>query len=115
MELKHTNLQRRSLLRAASLSAAGLGLGGCAVARTSPGDSSTVAGDPWARAQDILDTFKKPLVFRKQDFPITAYGAAPCKTLMVSGYVAHHEPGQVSTPAPDATDCPAATMSSNSS
>jgi polygalacturonase len=109
MKLKHIaksiNPQRRTLLRAASLSAAsaaGLTLGGCAAAGAG---GLASAADPWSRAQTIVDSFKKPLAFRKQDFPITAYGAAPCKTVMVQGFVAHHEPGQLSTPAPDAPDC----------
>jgi polygalacturonase len=102
MNSKHINPQRRSLLRAATVSAAGLSVGGCAVA------GAGGAADPWARARTIVDSFKKPLVFRKQDFPITAYGAAPCGTVEVTGYVAHHESGKVSTPAPGAPDCYAA-------
>jgi len=110
MTLKQINSQRRSLLRAASMSAAGLGLGGCAVAGKGTGSdgSSGPAADAWARARSIIDTFKTPLAFRKQDFLITAYGAAPCSTVKVTGYVAHHEPGQVDTPAPGAPDCHAA-------
>ena len=107
MTLKHINTQRRSLLTA-SLSAAGLGLGGCAVASKSGDAPAGPAADAWARARNIIVTFKTPLAFRKQDFLITAYGAAPCSTVKVTGYVAHHEPGQVSTPAPGAPDCYAA-------
>jgi polygalacturonase len=105
MKLKQMNPQRRTLLRAASVSAAGLTMGACALPRA--GDSAA-AGDPWARAQRIVDQFKTPIAFRKQDFVITAYGAAPCRAIMVKGYVEHHEEGQVSTPAPGSPDCYAA-------
>jgi polygalacturonase len=105
MKLKQMNPQRRTLLRAASVSAAGLTMGACALPRS--GDSAA-AGDPWARAQRIVDQFKTPIAFRKQDFVITAYGAAPCRAIMVKGYVEHHEEGQVSTPAPGSPDCYAA-------
>lgn len=106
MKSKQINPQRRSLLRAATVSAAGLGVAGCAATGTRTGAAGADAtGDAWARAQGIIDQFRTPLAFRKQDFVITAYGAAPCKTVMVNGYVAHHEPGQVSTPAAGAPDC----------
>ncbi|QNA89201.1 glycoside hydrolase family 28 protein [Massilia sp. Dwa41.01b] len=105
MQVKHTNAQRRSLLRAASVSAAGLSP---AAARW-PGAARQARVLPLraipGRAQTIVDRFRKPLAFRQQDFDITAFGAKPCKTRMVEGYVAHHEPGQVSTPVPDAPDC----------
>jgi polygalacturonase len=109
MTTKQINPQRRSLLRAATVSAAGLTVGGCAVARSGAGTGTTAdAGKAWTRAQGIIDSFKKPLVFRKQDFVITSYGAAPCRTIEVTGFVAHHEPGKLGTPAPDAPDCYAA-------
>jgi len=102
MTSKHTNLQRRALLRGVGVSAAGLTVGAPALAATPAKD------DPWARAQGIIDAFKKPLSFPKRDFAITAYGAAPCDVVTVNGYVAHHEPGQLTTPASNATDCYAA-------
>jgi polygalacturonase len=105
MKSKQINPQRRTLLRAASVSAAGLTVGGCAAAGAG---ATSPAGDPWARAQAIVDSFRKPLAFRKQDFPITAYGAAPCRTMKVTGFVAHHESGELSTPAAGAPDCYAA-------
>lgn len=109
MKSKYTNPQRRALLRGAWVSAASLGLGGCAASTgAGAGAASTQAADPWARARGIVDAFRTPLAFRKQDFPITAYGAVPCKAIMVAGYTGHHEPGQVSTPAPGAPDCYAA-------
>ena len=103
MAVKQINPKRRSLLRAASVSAAGLAVGGQALA-----GAAVAKNDPWARAQGIVDQFRKPLVFPKRDFLITAYGAEPCAAVMVTGYVADHEEGKVSTPAPGAKDCYAA-------
>ncbi|MCC2956889.1 glycoside hydrolase family 28 protein [Massilia sp. IC2-477] len=103
MTTRHINPYRRSLLRAASVSAAALGVGGPALAAKAPGKN-----DPWARAQGIIDQFKKPLSFPKRDFLITAYGAEPCEAIKVNGYVGHHQEGKVSTPAPGAKDCYAA-------
>ncbi|MEW6022132.1 MAG: glycoside hydrolase family 28 protein [Pseudomonadota bacterium] len=105
MTLTPNNPQRRTLLRAASASVAGLSVGAPALAAT--GQASAI-DQAWGRAQGIVDQFKMPLVFPKRDFDITGYGAKPCKTVMVAGYVAHHEMGQVSTPAPGAPDCYAA-------
>ena len=93
------NPQRRSLLRAASASVAGLSVGAPALA-----SQASAIDQAWARAQGIVDSFSKPLVFPQRDFLITAYGAKPCRSIMVAGYVAHHEMGQVSTPAPGASD-----------
>jgi hypothetical protein len=78
------NPQRRSLLRAASVSAAGLTMGACALPRA--GDTCR-RGRPVGARPAHHRPFKKPLAFRKQDFLITAYGAAPCKAIMVKGYV----------------------------
>ncbi|VXC46964.1 glycoside hydrolase family 28 protein [Massilia sp. 9I] len=97
------NSHRRSLLRAASASVAGLSVGGPALAAKAPAKT-----DPWARAQSIINQFKKPLSFPKRDFVITSYGAESCEAINVSGYVAHHEEGKVSTPAPGAKDSYAA-------
>ena len=69
-----TNPQRRNVLRAAS---AGAMLGGAAPLAL--GQAAPAASDPWATAQRIIDRFAKPLVFRKEDFPITKFGAKPCK------------------------------------
>ncbi len=104
MTTKHINPQRRSLLCAASASAAGLALSGPALAAKRP----AAKGDPWARARSIADQFRKPLSFPKRDFNITAYGAKPCEAITVTGYVGHHQEGKVSTPTPGAADCYAA-------
>ncbi len=102
MTSKQFNPRRRAIVRGACVSAAGLGIGAPALAAAA---SST---DPWTRAQGIIGQFSKPLSFPKRDFPITAYGAEACQAVMVDGYLAHHETGKVSTPAPGATDCYAA-------
>jgi len=90
------NLRRRALMRAAS--AAGIAMG------AGPVIAAADDSDPWRRAQAIADRFGKPLQFRKEDFLITAYGAAPCKVIQVKGYLGHHEDGMVATPAPGAPD-----------
>ena len=61
--------------------------------------------DPWQRAQSIIDGFARPLAFREEDFPITAYGAAPCKVVRATAWVSFVDEARVSTPAPDAADC----------
>ena len=93
-----TNQPRRNFLQA--LSATGLALtagGSVALAADPPG--------PWQRAQAIIDGFAKPPVFRDQDFPITAFAAAPCKTKQVSAWVSFVEKATIATPAADAVDC----------
>ncbi|MES2152464.1 MAG: glycoside hydrolase family 28 protein [Pseudomonadota bacterium] len=92
------NPQRRTLMRAAS--AAGITLG----AGLPGAASAALPADPWQRAQDIVDKFKQPLQFRKQDFVITAYGAAPCKAVQVTARISHTEKGPVPSPAPGAPD-----------
>jgi polygalacturonase len=87
------NPQRRSLLRGTAAGAL-LGTTGLAMA----------ADDPWQRAQAIIDRFATPLVFRKQDFDITAYGAAPCKLVKIAGHLSAEEKGQLDTPAPGSQD-----------
>src|SRR5690606_37823763 len=76
---------------------AGLTVGGQAQAAT--------AGDPWLRAQAIIERFKQPLVFPQREFVITDHGPRTCQVVTVDGYVAHHEAGKLTTPAPDAPDC----------
>lgn len=95
------NQQRRTLMRGAC--AAGM-------AMAAPLSLSAEAGndDPWKRAASIAASFQRPLTFREQDFPITARGAKPCKTVQINAYISHHDSGSVTTPAADATDCYAA-------
>lgn len=101
MNKHRIDTRRRALLRGAG--AASLALGGGAMSL--PAMAEDAPADPWRQAQAIAARFKTPLLFRKQDFPITAYGAKPCKLIAVQGFVGHHEPGLVSTPAAGAHDC----------
>lgn len=87
-----TNLQRRTLLKGAALLASSLP----AIAFAEP--------DPWARAQQIIDKFAKPLSFPDKDFVITASGATPCNVVKVAGLVESKKKGEVSTPAPGSPD-----------
>jgi polygalacturonase len=93
------NEQRRRLLRGAS--AAGAMLAGGAV-RAFALDAT--AADPWANAQRIIDHFAKPLRFREEDFPITAFGAKPCKLVELPAGGNEHAASRL-TPARDAHDC----------
>ncbi len=89
--------QRRALLKAVSSGSLALA-SGAGVAALAP-------GDPWVHAQAIMDRFKKPVSFRKQDFLITAYGAAPCALVKAKAWVSFIDEEMVDTPAPGATDC----------
>ncbi|SHG63983.1 glycoside hydrolase family 28 protein [Massilia sp. CF038] len=89
------NPGRRTLLRASS--AAGLlATGVPAIAQ---------ASDPWQRAQAIVDSFAKPLSFRKEDFPITAFGAKPARLTSIKGNLNDETVGMLDTPEPGSPDC----------
>jgi polygalacturonase len=60
------NYARRTLLQAGAL----MTLGAPAFA---------AAADPWQRAKQIADKLARPPRFRKEDFPITRYGAKTCE------------------------------------
>eukprot|EP01032_Pedospumella_encystans_P025524 gene25524-28844_t len=62
--------------------------------------SATTAIDPWERAADIVKRLSKPQVFRKQDFDVTKYGAAPCKVVKVKAWKSFEEQEEMNTPAP---------------
>ncbi|TFW31023.1 glycoside hydrolase family 28 protein [Massilia horti] len=83
--------RRRTLLKSAAaaglLSATGL-----------PSLAGAAPADPWARAQQIIDRFAKPLPFPKRDFDITKYGAKPCSLRKVKGFVTIEHKGEVDTP-----------------
>ncbi|WP_077037566.1 glycoside hydrolase family 28 protein [Pelomonas sp. KK5] len=62
--------------------------------------------DPWQQAQAIVDRFAaQPLVFRDEDFPITAHGAKPARLVPATAWISFTDEAAVQTPAPDATDC----------
>jgi polygalacturonase len=85
-------------MQAASATGLGLATGSGALAEIAP-------GDPWLQAQAIIDRLAKPLVFRKEDFPITKFGAATCKLVKTRAWISHDEEGEVNTPAAGAKDC----------
>ena len=60
--------------------------------------------DPWARAQQIIDRFARPLPFPQRDFVITEFGARPCALRKVAGFVTIEEKGDVDTPVAGAHD-----------
>jgi polygalacturonase len=95
------NQGRRKLMRATSAATALLSTGAVGHALAAPAPS----GDPWREAQSIVDRFAKPLAFRKEDFPITSFGAKPCALVDTTGQVASEVVGRLQTPAPGAHDC----------
>ena len=99
--MKQFQPPRRRFIQAAS--AAGLALGAPLRAL-----ASAAPADPWGQAQAIIDRFAKPLVFRDEDFPITAKGAVPCKVVTTTAWISFIEQASIHTPATDAKDCYAA-------
>ena len=91
MTVNHT---RRRLLGAGTSAAL---LAGCAAPQ--------LRADPWQRAQDIIDSFARPLAFRQQDFVVTDFGARSCALVKVNGHVDAETLGVLSTPAPGSPDC----------
>ena len=88
---------RRLFLRRASALAAGAG---AAV----PFPGARAGTDPWQRARDIAARCSRPLGFRKEDFPITAFGARPSQ-LVAARSTWRKEQWDVQTPAPGSPDC----------
>jgi polygalacturonase len=92
------NNQRRRFLRATSTAGALLASGAAPLA------AAETLADPWQRAQQIIDRCSRPLTFRKEDFPITAFGARTC-TLVPAKSTWRTSIRDVTTPAPNAHDC----------
>jgi polygalacturonase len=92
---------RRALLR--TVPAASLLLSGVTAAAPAARKAVTPP-DPWQRANDIIARFATPLVFRKEDFDVTAYGAKPASLVQVRGQVASLVDGVLDTPAPGSPD-----------
>jgi polygalacturonase len=98
------NHQRRTLLR--GVSAAGALLAGSACTLPAPAPGGVAGADPWARAAAIKARFATPLAFRDEDFPITAFGARPCRLVAVSATGAHGAgPRERMMPRPGSHDC----------
>lgn len=91
---------RRNFLRAlsatgaVSASLAG-GLPGAALAAAK---AKMPEDDPWQDAQAIIDRVRKPLVFRDEDFVVTAFGAQPCAVKPISAWVSFTERADMKTP-----------------
>lgn len=90
------NLRRRALMQASSAGTLLLA-GGCA-------SSVTTSADPWQRAQAIVDRFAKPLAFRPEDFPITAFGARPASMKRIQARLTDDTRGELQSPAPGTND-----------
>ncbi|MGV7206336.1 glycoside hydrolase family 28 protein [Oxalobacteraceae bacterium A2-2] len=90
------SMQRRTLLKGAAsagaLAAAGLPL------------AASAQSDPWARAQQIINSFATPLVFPNKDYDIKAFGARPCTLVTMAGLVELKRKGELQTPAPQSPD-----------
>jgi polygalacturonase len=103
------SLRRRRLLKGAAtmgaLAAAGsplLAAARAAAAQASP--AGAAQPDPWTRAQDIVQRFATPLAFPQRDYPITDFGAKPCKLVKVQGYPTIRKKGELETQAPGSHD-----------
>ena len=94
------NPGRRALLRAASAGVVRGGGAPLAVAQA----QAPATNEPWATARRIVDRFATPLVFRKEDFVITAFGAMPCKLTTVTS-TGGDEPLQRPSPVAKSPDC----------
>jgi polygalacturonase len=75
-----------------------------ALAAVTPFAAARESGDPWQRAQDIAARCSRPLNFRKEDFPIAAFGAKPSQ-LVAARSTWRKEQWDVKTPAPRSHDC----------
>ena len=95
--------QRRNFMQAASAAALAITTGAPRFA-----SAGSTSPDPWAQAQAIIDRFARPIVFREQDFPITAHGAVSCKVVSVTAWISFVDKATVDTPAPGSVDCHAA-------
>lgn len=96
---------RRTFLRGASATGLSL-LGGTlplAAAR-----AAVQGGDPWQQAKAIADRLAMPVKFRRVDYQITDFGAAPCKLAPIKAWISFEEQDTVQTPAPGSRDCYAA-------
>jgi polygalacturonase len=94
---------RRTILKAAASAGAIASTGWPALAAAQAAQTAQAA-DPWARAQQIIDRFAKPLSFPNKDFPITGFGAKPCRLVKVQGLVEVRVKGELETPAPQSPD-----------
>jgi len=93
--MQNINQARRTILKASGLAAAG----GASLAQ------AAVAPDPWLEAEAIVKRLSKPPTFRKQDFPITKFGAKQCQLVKVKAWISHDHQDNINTAAPNSPDC----------
>jgi polygalacturonase len=103
--MKTSPTARRGFLQGAS--AAGLTLLGGAWPLGAAA-AAKAAADPWNEARAIARRLAQPVKFRKADYPVTDFGAEPCKLVPVKAWISFEEQDTVQTPAPGAKDCYAA-------
>jgi hypothetical protein len=97
--IKPINSKRRGVMQA--LGAAGLALApGAQAAAAAGANNRAAAGDPWVQAQAIIDRLANPVSFRKVDYVVTAFGAAPCKLVSVKAWHSFEDQAEMPTPAP---------------
>jgi polygalacturonase len=102
------NQQRRRLLQGASAAAAllsGVPLAARAAETQAEALAEAPAADPWAHAERIVAGFARPPTFRNEDFPITAFGAKPCKLGELTVAWGQEAPVKRNTPVPGSHDC----------
>jgi hypothetical protein len=90
------NPRRRSFIQAASASSIALAGGvttACAATTAGAGD------DPWREARAIADKLANPVKFRKADYAVTDFGAAPCELTTVKAWLSFEEQQVMNTPA----------------
>jgi polygalacturonase len=93
------NARRRGIIQA--MTASGLALaGGQRAAR-----AALAPHDPWREAQAISNKLANHVKFRKADYLVTDFGAAPCKLADVKGWISFEDLQDMKTPAPGSTDC----------
>jgi polygalacturonase len=93
------NPRRRGFMQA--VSAGGLALaGGQQFAR-----AALAPADPWREAQAISERMASHVKFRKADYAVTDFGAAPCKLVDVQAWMSFEDREMMKTPAPSSTDC----------
>jgi polygalacturonase len=96
----HFDFQRRRFLRTGSAAGTLLVTGTMPLAAAEPAKPA----DPWQHAAQIIKRCSRPLTFRKEDFPVTAFGAKSC-ALVPAKSVWRSTQRDVMTPAPGAPDC----------
>jgi polygalacturonase len=93
------NPRRRGFMQA--VSAGGLALaGGQQFAR-----AALAPADPWREAQAISERMASHVKFRKADYPVTEFGAAPCKLVDVQAWMSFEDRETMKTPAAGSKDC----------